>query len=93
MLIVWTLLAVFVMAFAITSQAIIYEMPSEFGYGTLAEMIARAYWPMFGEYNMKEWDQGAHSIAASICCLGWCGITGLSLLVSIYDVYLLYLKS
>lgn len=66
-LIVWALLVVFLMAFAITSQAILYEGPSNLGYDTLAEMIGRAYWPMFGEYNMDEWDQGEYCPLALPC--------------------------
>ena len=56
--IVWTLLVVFVAAFAITSQALIFDENSQTFVDTLGEMLKRAYWPMFGQYNLDEWDQG-----------------------------------
>lgn len=67
--IVWTLLAVFLAAFAITSQALIFDENSPDLVDTVGEMLKRSYWPMFGQYNLDEWDQSALSLSLSLSLL------------------------
>lgn len=52
--VVWTLLGVFVLAWAISSQALLYDKESQFNLDTLQTMLMRSYWPMFGQYNFNE---------------------------------------
>lgn len=58
--VVWTLLGVFVLAWAISSQALLYMEPSELTLDTIGAMLMRSYWSMFGQYNFNEFQTSTH---------------------------------
>ncbi len=47
-MVIWTVLGVFTLAYAIVSQSLMYERAT-FSYDWLLKMFERTYWPMFGE--------------------------------------------
>lgn len=67
--VVWTLLGVFVLAWAISSQALLYLEPSELTLDTIGAMLMRSYWSMFGQYNFNEFQTSTHDRCVCSCFL------------------------
>ena len=67
--VVWTLLGVFLLAWAISSQALLFIEESKPNLDTIGAMLMRSYWPMFGQYNFGEWNTSMHpKIKWTIVC-------------------------
>lgn len=58
----------FVLAWAISSQAILYKDPSILSLDTIGSMLTRSYWPMFGQYNFQEFQNSVLSLVQNNFC-------------------------